>query len=87
MPPIPHDPVQMTDADVAAHRIVIDRRQRAEDAARAANHRAENPRDLAEYAGEGDVFASPPIDPRPAKHSVPFTVNRGLGVPLEEDEI
>jgi hypothetical protein len=85
MPPIA-EPIQMTDADVAAHRVIIDRRERAEQAARAAFHRAENPRDLAEYAGEGDIFASPPIVERPAKHSTPTTMNRGLGVPEESDE-
>ena len=72
-----------TDADCAAHRVLIARRQAAEDAAIAANHRAEHPRDLAEYAGEGDVFCSPPIIEREPKHSIPFTTNRGAGNPTE----
>ena len=84
MPPIA-EPI-FTDADVARHRIIIARRQAAEDAAIAANHRAEHPRDLAEYAGEAGEFDSPPIIERPAKHSVPFTANRGLGVPQNEDK-
>jgi hypothetical protein len=74
-----------TDADVVAHRLLIDRREAAEQAARAANRRATHPRDLAEYAGEGDVFDSPPIVERPAKVSIPFTHNRGLGIPKEEE--
>jgi hypothetical protein len=79
--------VPFTDADVARHRLVIDRRERAEIAAREANRRAEHPRDLAEWIGEGDEVASPPIIKRPAKHSAPLLHNRGLGVPLKEDEI
>jgi hypothetical protein len=73
-------------ADVVAHRLLIDRRECAEQAARAANHRAEHPRDLAEYAAEDDNCASPPIGEREPKHSVPTTMNRGLGVPLEESD-
>jgi hypothetical protein len=84
MPPIP-EPPPFTDADVARHRVIIDRRERAEQAARAANHRAEHPRDLAEYAAQDDRCASPPIIERPAKHSTPTTMNRGLGIPKEED--
>jgi hypothetical protein len=85
LPPIPHEPI-FDDAACAAHRVLIDARQALEDRARAAFHRAEHPRDLAEYAGEGDVFASPPIVERPAKHSTPTTMNRGLGVPEGSDE-
>jgi hypothetical protein len=74
-----------TDADVVAHRLLIDRREAAEQAARAANHRATHPRDLAEYIGEGDEVDSPPIIERPAKGSIPFTANRGLGVPKGDE--
>ena len=80
------DTVPFTDADVAAHRVIIDRRERAEQAAIAANKQAEHPRDLAEYLAENDECASPPIIERPAKHSTPTTMNRGLGIP-KEDEI
>jgi hypothetical protein len=80
------DFVPFTDADVAAHRVLIDRREALEQAARKANWQAEHPRDLAEYIGEGAIFPSPPIVPRPAKHSVPTTMNRGLGIP-KKDEI
>jgi hypothetical protein len=56
-----------TDADVAAHRIIIDRRERAEQAARAENHRMEHPRNLADWAAEDDNCASPPIVERIVK--------------------
>jgi hypothetical protein len=74
-----------TDADVARHRLVIAKREAVERTAREANHRAEHPRDLAEYVGEGDVFDGPPIVERPAKGSTPFKVNRGLGIPTEDE--
>jgi hypothetical protein len=74
------------DADVSAHRLIIDRRERAEQAAREANRRAEHPRDLAEYVADDDRCDSPPIVERPSKHSTPTTMNRGLGIP-KEDEI
>jgi hypothetical protein len=80
------DFVPFTDADVAAHRVLIDRREALEQAARKANWQAEHPRDLAEWIGEGDEVASPPIIKRPARHSTPTTMNRGLGTPKEGDE-
>jgi hypothetical protein len=81
-----NDPGPFTDEDVRRHRVQIDKREAIEVAARQANRMAEHPRNLAEYIGEGDVFDSPPIAPRPAKGSIPFTHNRGLGIPKEEDE-
>jgi hypothetical protein len=78
------DFVHCTDADVAAHRVLIAKRQAIEDAARKANYLAEHPRNLGELLVE-DVDGPPIID-RPAKHSVPTTMNRGLGTPKEGDE-
>jgi hypothetical protein len=85
LPSIPHEP-QMTDADVARHRIIIARRQAAEDAARAENHRMEHPRNRSEWTGEPDESPSPPIVKREEKHSIPFTHNRGLGVPSKDED-
>jgi hypothetical protein len=70
------DTVPFTDADVARHRLLIDKRERAEAAARAENRRMERPRNLADWLSEGDECISPPIVDRPAK-----------GNPLKEDEI
>ena len=66
LPPI-DEPIQLTDAECAAHRVLIDARQRAENAARAENHRQEHPRTLAAWAAEDDDCPSPPIVDRPAK--------------------
>jgi hypothetical protein len=79
------DSPPFTDADVARHRVLIDRRERAEVATREANLRAGHPRDLCEYLADGFDCDSPPIVDRPAKVSVPFAHNRGLGIPKEED--
>jgi hypothetical protein len=80
------DFVHCTDEMVALHRVLIAKRQAAEDAAIAANRRASRPRFLAEWIGEGDEVVSPPIIDRPARHSTPTTMNRGLGTPKEGDE-
>jgi hypothetical protein len=56
-----------TDEDVRKHRILIDARQRAENAARAENYRQEHPRTLADWAQENDICDSPPIVERPSK--------------------
>jgi hypothetical protein len=75
-----------TDEDVRKHRIIIDRRERAEQIAREENHRMEHPRTLSEWAAEDDRCDSPPIVERPGKPPTPTTMNRGLGIP-KEDEI
>jgi hypothetical protein len=65
------DIVHCTDEDVRKHRVLIDRRERAEQAARKANWQATHPRTLVEYLADGDECASSPIVPREEKHSVP----------------
>jgi hypothetical protein len=60
-------PIQFTDADCAAHRLVIAKRQEIEDAARAENYRMEHPRNRSEWTGEPDESPSPPIIPRKDK--------------------
>jgi hypothetical protein len=75
-----------SNADCAKHRLQIAKRQAAEDAARAEFRRQEHPRTLVDFLAEDDRCSSPPIIERPAKHSTPTPMNRGLGIPKEEDE-
>jgi hypothetical protein len=76
--------IDFTDADVERHMGQIARRELAELAELAANRRAEHPRNLAEWIGEGDVLDSPPVIERKATGSMPLKMNRGAGVPKEE---
>jgi len=78
-------PIQISQAEFERHLLQIERREIAEEAERAANRRAGHPRDLAEWIGEGDVLDSPPIIERKATGSVPLKMNRGAGVPREEE--